>query len=43
MKRVITGIFVLFMALMAIVWIVAERAQPKMLPQPAAFQTGAVE
>ena len=42
MKRVITGIIVLFVGIMAMVWIVAEQVDPKMLPQPAAFQTGAV-
>ncbi|MDF1563653.1 MAG: hypothetical protein P1V51_11455 [Deltaproteobacteria bacterium] len=37
MKHLITGIIVVFVGIMATVWIVAERTDPKMLPQPTNF------
>ena len=37
MKRVLAGIVALFVVIMIVVWVVAERADPEFLPQPAAF------
>jgi hypothetical protein len=39
MRNLIIGIIVFFLGLMAVVWIVAERADPQMIRQPPAAQS----